>query len=704
MMKNYLLTAGLFAWAALCASCSNADLPGRDYSVPAGNTIAFQCQAAWGGEHRMVWTADSRIGLFCEQTGTKNLEMGATALTVGEIQGLFYSKLKWAAGEHTLYLYSPYNKANTTMNVAGILPDIQTQRGAATDHIQAASLMFAKVLSAEVAEPMPVTMVPVLGYLDFVATSTAKYKGYSVKSITLSNKSDIALAGAYTFDLGKGQVVFETPTPQVVLKVTGGSELAEPFHGYAVVNPAAVKGVKCDVQVILEQEEKDDVTLVGETTFAENIAPEVITPVALALDDMKVEGGEDTSINLSENATANCYVAGIAGQTYRFKATVMGNGYTTPATDSYAGAGLATGITPVALNPQSAQLLWQTEKSLISDVKLKNGYIYFTLNGSQTSPLVEGNAVIAAYSEKGGVGNILWSWHIWVTATDLASTLQTYVLPGAYADAGQTIMMDRNLGASKTGMWGSNNDNQALGLLYQWGRKDPFPNIDDSTIGGTGALAITLLRKTYDANDNEIAVSNTATAATDFKADSWLYFNGKVIPRAEIARYPMNFGYLNTTTNWLDEAADDLWGNAFSEEVSQIGHKSIYDPCPPGYRVPHRYFGTISTTDGENATNKDAPNLARWKGQYTTQADIQANGGNIYSFGGGDASWPLGGMLFISGNIVPFRTGKYVGHWQVSMPANNVKNSYRFYIDYGNTKPHDNNARYVGGSVRCMKE
>ena len=280
--------------------------------------------------------------------------------------------------------------------------------------------------------------------------------------------------------------------------------------------------------------------------------------------------------------------------------------------------------------------------------------------------------------------------------------MQTYTLYDNFAAAGPTVLMDRNLGALKAGMWGTNGDNLALGLLYQWGRKDPFLNIDDTDIGGTGALAIGRLRKTYDAAGNALSVDN---AAAEYDATNWRYFTAKTIPADRIARYPMNFGYLSTSNNWLDEARDDLWGNPFSGEVGETGHKSVYDPCPPGYRVPHRYIGTMFTTDGKNASNKNAADLARWKGQYTTQAEIQGAGGNIYPYGGGSASYPLGGMLFVSGGkIVPFRTGKYVGAYHVSMPANNVKTSYRFYFDYGNIKPEDSNARYVGASIRCMKE
>ena len=161
----------------------------------------------------------------------------------------------------------------------------------------------------------------------------------------------------------------------------------------------------------------------------------------------------------------------------------------------------------------------------------------------------------------------------------------------------------------------------------------------------------------------------------------------------------MNFTCANN--NWLDETHDDLWGNPYSTDVGDVGQKSIYDPCPPGYRVPHRYFGTPFTTDGQ-AAGSSASN--KWNAQYTVADDIKAAGGNIFSFGNGQSSFPLAGMLFLnSGSIVPFRTGQYVGHYQVSMPTSGTTKSYRFYFDYGNIKPGDSNARYIGGSVRCMK-
>lgn len=706
MKKISLFATGLLCAMAGGTSCSD-DYAVPDYSRPASNTIAFSCQSAWGEDNRTLWTEESRIGFFCGQTNSSNVALGAAAISVGEPLGLFYTKLPWAAGEHTFYLYMPYDEANASTRLTGSLGATQFQNGVSAAHIAQSSLAYATVTSVETENPVAVTLRHVFGYLD-LAVTTAKWQGWSVESVVVTSKSGTTLAGDYTFDMPTAKLAFTgNESPSVTLKVSGATLGEGTFHGYAAV-AAPVGAGTYEVAVQVAKDGEQSIVLKGEASLAEGIAPEAVTTMALAVDSFDEEIAEDDSIDLSDpdgdgvKETANCYVAGAAGRTYRFPATVMGNGFTTPATVDYAGAGTAPGITPEALAPKSAQLLWQTEPNLIADVKLRSNQVYFTLNGEAGGALKEGNAVIAVFSEADGGGDILWSWHIWVTAADLDAAVQTYTLYDNFAAAGPTVLMDRNLGALKAGMWGTNGDNLALGLLYQWGRKDPFQNIDDTDIGGTGALAIGRLRKTYDAAGNALSVDN---AAAEYDATNWRYFTAKTIPANRIARYPMNFGYLSTSNNWLDEARDDLWGNPFSGEVGETGHKSVYDPCPPGYRVPHRYIGTMFTTDGKNASNKNAADLARWKGQYTTQAEIQGAGGNIYPYGGGSASYPLGGMLFVSGGkIVPFRTGKYVGAYHVSMPANNVKTSYRFYFDYGNIKPEDSNARYVGASIRCMKE
>ncbi len=94
-----------------------------------------------------------------------------------------------------------------------------------------------------------------------------------------------------------------------------------------------------------------------------------------------------------------------------------------------------------------------------------------------------GNALVAAYDDEACEGNILWSWHIWVTDIEPESTAieyYTYSWDSTNGiDASNSIpgrlVMNCNLGAlaykpAEEGV----EDFDTYGMLYQWGRKDPF--------------------------------------------------------------------------------------------------------------------------------------------------------------------------------------------------------------------------------------
>lgn len=156
--------------------------------------------------------------------------------------------------------------------------------------------------------------------------------------------------------------------------------------------------------------------------------------------------------------------------------------------------------------------------------------------------LKNGNAVIAA---KDYTGKILWSWHIWVCeGWDPEKTAQTYS-----HDTG--VIMDRNLGATSA----TPGEASALGLLYQWGRKDPF--LGASSISENTEAASTLQWPEY--------VLSTAETGTVAYAVAH--------PTTFIASIENNYDWYYTgdfstdNTRWQDE-------------------KTIFDPCPAGWRVP----------------------------------------------------------------------------------------------------------------------
>lgn len=113
--------------------------------------------------------------------------------------------------------------------------------------------------------------------------------------------------------------------------------------------------------------------------------------------------GED----LSENGTSNCYIVNKAGVTYKFNATVMGNGK----------SDIERNIIVEKLNPTDCYELWRDNaKPVVTDIKYRNGYISF----KTPDPLVPGNVVIAATDE---YGTIVWSWHLWVDNYDDQKTV-----------------------------------------------------------------------------------------------------------------------------------------------------------------------------------------------------------------------------------------------------------------------------------------
>lgn len=122
------------------------------------------------------------------------------------------------------------------------------------------------------------------------------------------------------------------------------------------------------------------------------------------------------------------------------------------------------GNSTTALEFDNATLVWQDAIGLVSSV---------SGNGSEGVVVVrladgkEGNAVVAARDGD----RIVWSWHVWVTDYDPEADIFEWT----DANGITYKYMDRNLGALSAEKYSK----ESLGLMYQWGRKDPFPGGDD---------------------------------------------------------------------------------------------------------------------------------------------------------------------------------------------------------------------------------
>ena len=88
------------------------------------------------------------------------MAVGLAAPFVGKTEGLFYTQVVWnkEAGEHTFYVYTPYNKNNTSAKaIAGTLSNSQLQSGVTNTHLMNSALTYATTTSAEVEIAVPMT-------------------------------------------------------------------------------------------------------------------------------------------------------------------------------------------------------------------------------------------------------------------------------------------------------------------------------------------------------------------------------------------------------------------------------------------------------------------------------------------------------------------------------------------------------------------
>ena len=293
---------------------------------------------------------------------------------------------------------------------------------------------------------------------------------------------------------------------------------------------------------------------------------------------------------------ANCYICSPQQTTYLdkegveqhydgycFSATTIGNGVA-----GIISQGAETLYPADAdIKPHSARLLWESSLGLVSQVELLYGYVRFKTPEDKSR---KGNAVIAVYDEE---DNILWSWHIWITDKPADQVYEN----GEH----DIIIMDRNLGAMAATWTDAEDALDTYGLYYQWGRKDP--SMGPKSYNYYPINLITAPYYDYSSrmrNAAEVVMLPQPTMKDGVENPMFL-----ILPTSKSGGY--NY-------DWLFNRNDFLWGyDAHKGTMS----KTIYDPCPWGYRVPLDEIETIFASGG--GSTFDAVNTGSF-GQTLTDA------------------------------------------------------------------------------------
>ena len=349
-------------------------------------------------------------------------------------------------------------------------------------------------------------------------------------------------------------------------------------------------------------------------------------------------------------------------------------------------------------NIDGAKIVWSDEKDLVTSPTIAHdasgdGYLDFEVKATD---IKSGNAVVAV--TKGGT--VVWSWHLWFAPKSALNKIEvtnhqgvkynfteetlgwkpkgevtTYNAPRTVkvkveqtiANGGTkqftVINITQNNGGKKEG----------IATLYQFGRKDALPGTDtfyptnsysfDNTTGGRS------LGYAIQHPENMFIYAQTGTYYYD-----WCN-----------ATYYNLWSADNTTTGFNDNAVV----------------KTVYDPCPVGFKMPASNAFTGFTSNGQyqsGAANINANGTADSWDKFSA-----AYGHNFYTNGSKTATifFPASGFRNDSGGSL-FNVG-YYGYFWSAVPFN-TSNGCFLYFDWSSVSPQYGNYRSYGFAARPVSE
>lgn len=268
-----------------------------------------------------------------------------------------------------------------------------------------------------------------------------------------------------------------------------------------------------------------------------------------------------------EMLSANCYLADFASKT--------GNVIYIPVMQAN-----KDGVERIAKGEDlDVDILWYDQPGVDLTLTYDKEKQWITVKNNTT---FTGNVVIIIQTPGiTGFAKIRWSWHIWSLGGDVIkydANRNIYDFKTEMTkDFNGFTWMDRNLGAytldrTNDGSWG---------LLYQYGRKDPFPGARFDTPlkskdiyciveNGTKDVRFTLEEDHPNFGRVFVNVNNSPNNLEYSIAHPMNFITGMMYSTRDDFDWYTNDGTLRNNYLWLDEKQE----------------KTPYNPCPPGWTLP----------------------------------------------------------------------------------------------------------------------
>ena len=231
-----------------------------------------------------------------------------------------------------------------------------------------------------------------------------------------------------------------------------------------------------------------------------------------------------------------------------------------------------------------------------------NAFLDFEVTAAD---IQSGNAVVAV--KKGGT--TVWSWHLWFAPKDALDKIKVtnhqnvdYYFTketlgwkptqwsGSTYDKARTVKVKvvqtiKNGGVAQETVinitQNPGNVKKGATTLYQFGRKDAFPGVDASDLAANSHF-------TQNAGDNMTIMNNIQNPDKFYIYGSSMY---------------TNYGYYNL---W---SADNTVTGSYNQGNDNPVVKTVYDPCPVGFKMPANNAFTGFTTTGLYSSTQSELNV-----------------------------------------------------------------------------------------------
>ena len=341
-----------------------------------------------------------------------------------------------------------------------------------------------------------------------------------------------------------------------------------------------------------------------------------------------------------------------------------------------------------------AEVVWADAANLVHSSAIKHdGGDAFLEFEVKASDIQSGNAVVAV--KKGGT--IAWSWHLWFAPKDALSTIAVTNHQGKIYNftketlgwkptqwSGSTYDKPRTVkvkveqtvanGGSKqvsefTITQNPGSVRKGITTLYQFGRKDAFPGVDASELAAGSHF-------TASAGDN-MSIKNGIQNPGSFYTYGLSWWPAP----------PTGYSYYNL---W---SADNTVGGFNDNSVI----KTVYDPCPVGFKMPASNAFTGFTANGQNSGPMNVD------GTSDGQTYRNNFGHNFWTNSSKTATinFPASGCRDVSDGSLSL-VGDYGYYW--SAGPHSRDNGFSLVFAYPSLYPATNNYRSYGFSARPVSE